>query len=69
MKWTREMKGQAKRLFSFKLLHINQKNNRKTRRAFHSMTERSETFKWLEGDPQGGSQYLTELLESFLMPF
>lgn len=33
------------------------------------MTELSETFKRLERDPQGGSQHLIELLESFLMPF
>ena len=33
------------------------------------MTELSETFKRLENDPQGGSQHLIELLESFLLPF
>jgi Transposase DDE domain len=33
------------------------------------MTERSETFKRLERDPQGGSQQLSGLLESFLFPF
>ena len=33
------------------------------------MTELSETFKRLERDPQGGSQHLIALLESFLMPF
>lgn len=33
------------------------------------MTERSETFKRLERDPQGGSQQLIGLLESFLFPF
>jgi hypothetical protein len=32
------------------------------------MTELSETFKRLERDPQGGSQHLIELLESFLQP-
>ena len=33
------------------------------------MPELSETFKRLERDPQGGSQYLIERLETFLMPF
>ena len=33
------------------------------------MTELSKTFKQLEHDPQGGSQHLIELLETFLMPF
>jgi hypothetical protein len=33
------------------------------------MAERTETFKLLEGDPQGGSQHLIELLENFLHPF
>jgi len=33
------------------------------------MPELSETFKRLERDPQGGSQHLIELLESFLLPF
>lgn len=33
------------------------------------MTELSETFNHLERDPQGGSQHLLELLESFLLPF
>jgi hypothetical protein len=33
------------------------------------MTELSETFKRLERDPQGGSQHLIELLESFFLPF
>jgi len=33
------------------------------------MSELSETFKRLERDPQGGSQYLIELLETFLLPF
>ncbi len=33
------------------------------------MTELSETFKRLERDPQGGSQHVIELLESFVMPF
>ena len=33
------------------------------------MTELTETFKRLERDPQGGSQHLIELLETFLMPF
>jgi hypothetical protein len=33
------------------------------------MTELSETFKRLERDPQGRSQHLIELLESFLLPF
>jgi hypothetical protein len=33
------------------------------------MPELSETFKRLERDPQGGSQHLIELLETFLMPF
>lgn len=32
------------------------------------MADLSETFKRLESDPQGGSQHLTELLESFFMP-
>jgi hypothetical protein len=35
----------------------------------NSMTELSETFKRLESDPQGGSQHVLELLESFFMPF
>src|SRR5258708_20305254 len=48
---------------------MNQKNNRRTRRSFRIMTELSETFKRLEHDPQGGSQHLITLLESFLMPF
>lgn len=34
-----------------------------------SMPELSETFKRLENDPQGGSQYVLELLESFFQPF
>jgi hypothetical protein len=29
----------------------------------------SETFKHLENDPQGGSQQMIELLETFFMPF
>jgi hypothetical protein len=33
------------------------------------MPELSETFKRLKDDPQGGSQYLLSLLETFLMPF
>ena len=33
------------------------------------MAELTETFKRLESDPQGGSQYLIELLESFFQPF
>lgn len=33
------------------------------------MSELSETFKRLERDPQEGSQYLLELLETFLLPF
>ena len=33
------------------------------------MAEQTETFKRLESDPQGGSQHLIELLESFLHPF
>jgi len=33
------------------------------------MPELSETFKRLEQDPQGGSQHLLQLLETFLMPF
>jgi hypothetical protein len=33
------------------------------------MADLSETFKRLESDPQGGSQHLTELLESFFLPF
>jgi hypothetical protein len=33
------------------------------------MPELSETFKRRERDPQGGSQHLNELLESFLLPF
>lgn len=33
------------------------------------MSELSETFNHLESDPQGGSQHLIDLLESFLMPF
>lgn len=33
------------------------------------MTELTETFKRLEGDPQGGSQHLLELLERYLQPF
>ena len=33
------------------------------------MPELSETFNRLERDPQGGSQYLIEVLETFLMPF
>lgn len=33
------------------------------------MADLSETFKRLEHDPQGGSQHLLELLESFLLPF
>src|SRR5690349_12963913 len=32
------------------------------------MTELSETFKRLQDDPQGGSQHLLSLLETFLMP-
>src|SRR5690348_13908964 len=36
---------------------------------FAIMPELSETFKRLSGDPQGGSQHLLHLLESFLMPF
>src|SRR5216684_809044 len=39
------------------------------RRSVGIMPELSETFKRLERDPQGGSQHLIELLESFLMPF
>jgi len=33
------------------------------------MPNLSETFKRLESDPQGGSQYFLELLETFLQPF
>ncbi|HZO71107.1 MAG TPA: transposase [Ktedonobacteraceae bacterium] len=33
------------------------------------MTELSETFKRLEQDPQGGSQHLLHVLETFLLPF
>jgi hypothetical protein len=33
------------------------------------MPELSETFKRLEQDPQGGSQYLLHLLETFFLPF
>lgn len=33
------------------------------------MAERTETFKLLESDPQGGSGHLIELLENFLHPF
>jgi len=33
------------------------------------MPELSETFKHLKDDPQGGSQHLLTLLESFLLPF
>jgi hypothetical protein len=33
------------------------------------MSELSETFKRLEQDPQGGSQHLLQMLETFLMPF
>ena len=33
------------------------------------MAELSETFKRLEQDPQGGSQHLLHLLETFLLPF
>lgn len=33
------------------------------------MAELSETFKRLEKDPQGGSNYLLQMLETFLMPF
>ncbi len=33
------------------------------------MTELSETFKRLENDPQGGSQHLIKLLDTFLTPF
>jgi hypothetical protein len=33
------------------------------------MTELSETFKRLESDPQGGSQHLSALLETFFLPF
>jgi hypothetical protein len=33
------------------------------------MPDLSETFKRLERDPQGGSQHLIALLESFLLPF
>ena len=33
------------------------------------MTELSETFKRLERDPQGGSQHVIELMETFVMPF
>lgn len=33
------------------------------------MAELTETFKRLENDPQGGSQYLIELLEQFFAPF
>jgi hypothetical protein len=33
------------------------------------MPELSETFKRLKDDPQGGSQHLLSLLETFLMPF
>jgi hypothetical protein len=33
------------------------------------MSELSETFKRLEQDPQGGSQHLLHMLETFLMPF
>src|SRR5260370_29791048 len=39
------------------------------RRSVVSMPDLSETFKRLERDPQGGSQHLIELLETFLMPF
>jgi len=35
----------------------------------NSMAELSESFKRLESDPQGGSQHLIDLLETFLMPF
>ena len=34
-----------------------------------SMPDMSETFKRLERDPQGGSQYITELMETYMMPF
>jgi len=33
------------------------------------MSELSETFKHLERDPQGGSQHVIVLLESFFQPF
>jgi hypothetical protein len=33
------------------------------------MAEVSETFKRLEQDPQGGSQHLLKLLETFVQPF
>lgn len=33
------------------------------------MSELSETFKHLERDPQGGSQHLLQMLETFSMPF
>jgi hypothetical protein len=33
------------------------------------LPELSETFNRLERDPQGGSQHLNELRESFLLPF
>lgn len=33
------------------------------------MSELSETFKRLEQDPQGGSQYVLHLLETFFLPF
>ena len=39
------------------------------RRSVVIMSELSETFKRLEQDPQGGSQHLLQLLETFLMPF
>lgn len=32
------------------------------------MPELSKTFKRLESDPQGGSQYLLNLLETFVLP-
>jgi hypothetical protein len=42
--------------------------NTEVRRSIASMTELSETFKQLERDPQGGSQHLIEMLETFFMP-
>jgi hypothetical protein len=33
------------------------------------MSELTETFKRLESDPQGGSQHVVGLLESFFAPF
>lgn len=42
--------------------------NPKIRRSVAILPERSETFNHLKDDPQGGSQHVLSLLETFLMP-